>query len=132
MPGKNYGPSVSGYLNPNGRNWEDVIFQAGKAILDKELNLGQDIDVGAAEADLRRAMPSGWISDDFTDNAPGALFFVSGSVGNVVTLENSLQAQINGWLLDIANTGTISTNTLQLPPPPTGAGAVRIDLVILE
>ena len=133
MSGKNYGPNVSGYDNPVGRNWETVVFQAGKAVLDRELNLGQDIDVGSAEAVLGRSMPSGWFSSGFLDNDPSTLpVFVSSPGANTIVFENNLAAQVNGWLLDIANTGTISTNTLALPAPPTGAGAVRTDLLILE
>ena len=72
---KNYGPAVSGYLDPNGRDWETVVFQAGKPVLDKELNLQQDIDGGQAESDLIRAMPSGWIANGFLNNSTPVPFF---------------------------------------------------------
>jgi hypothetical protein len=129
MSGKNYGPIVSGYLDPTGRNWEDVIFQSGKAVLDKELNLGQDLDIGQAETVLRRDLPSGWISDDFLSSSPGTLGGGSSPGGNVLVF-STRQAHVNGWLLTLANTGVIGTNTVQFPaPPPAG---VRTDLLFLE
>ena len=36
---KNLGSLVSGYLDPEGRNWETAVYQSGKPVLDKELNL---------------------------------------------------------------------------------------------
>ena len=133
MSGKNYGPIVSGYLDPTGRNWEDVIFQKGKAVLDKELNLGQDIDVGQAEVVLRRDLPSGWLANDVLSNAAGNLpLFVSSATGNVLVLQNALKAHVNGWLFTIQHTDTINTNTLTLAAAPVGAGASRIDFIFLE
>lgn len=133
MAGKNYGPIVSGYLDPTGRNWEDVIFQKGKAVLDKELNLGQDIDVGQAEAVIRRDLPSGWISDEFLDNASGSsALFVSSPGTDTLILQNPLKAHVNGWIFTIQHTGTINTNTVTLGTPPTGVATNRIDLVFLE
>src|ERR1700733_3106489 len=115
MAGKNYGPNVSGYLNPTGRNWEDVIFQAGKAILDRELNLGQDIDIGAAEKDLSRDLPSGWLSSEFLNNAPGNLsLFASSSGSNNLVLQSPLVANVNGWYFNIQHTNVINTNTVNL------------------
>lgn len=133
MSGKNYGPNVSGFLDPTGRNWEDVIFQAGKAVLDKELNLGQDIDVGQAEAVVRRDLPSGWISGDFLNNGPGnSTLFASSPGTNTLVLQNALVANVNGWLFKIQHTDTINTNTVTLAAAPVGPAAQRIDVVILE
>ena len=143
MAGKNYGPNVSGYLDPTGRNWEDVIFQAGKAILDVEQNLFQDISTGLAEGAIRRdasntvqtvpPMPSGWIANDFLDNAAGTLpIFVGSSAGNILTLQNKLTAHVNGWVFLVQHTNVINTNTVTLPAAPTGLGAQRTDMVFLE
>lgn len=124
--GKNYGPSVSGYLDPTGRNWETVVFEAGKPVLDKELNLGQDI------AELR-ATASGWLAADFLDAAAGSLaaIFTSGAAGSIVAFPN-LRAEVNGWVLNVANTEANGSNTLTLPAPPIGAGVKRTDVVVLE
>ena len=133
MSGKNYGPNVSGYLDPTGRNWEDVIFQAGKAILDRELNLGQDIDVGQAEMDLRRDLPSGWLSPEFLNNSPNDLALFASSPGaNNLVLQNGLLANVNGWYFLVQHTNVINTNTVNLGAAPTGAGVQRTDLVFLE
>jgi hypothetical protein len=132
MSGKNYGPNVSGYLDPTARNWRDVIFQAGKAVLDKELNLGQDIDVGTAEQDLRRDLPSGWLSNDFLATSGATSLFVSSAGGNALTLLNALVAHVNGWTFKVQDTGTINTNTVNLGAAPTGTAAQRTDFVFLE
>jgi hypothetical protein len=132
MSGKNYGPAVSGYLDPTGRNWETTVFQAGKPVLDKELNLTQDIDGGQAEADLRRSMPSGWITSDPLNVAASAPFFVFNPAALTLQLQQGMLAHVNGWLLNIEHTGVINTNTLALTAGPSGAGATRMDLVILE
>jgi hypothetical protein len=149
MSGKNFGPAVSGYLIPTGRNWETAVFQAGKPVLDKELNLEQDIDGGQAETDLQRDMPSGWISDDFLSTSdPTAGFFVFNPASLTLQLvqpatglpkpngsppySQGLVAHVNGWLLNIQHTGVINTNTLTLTAGPSGNGSTRTDLVIVE
>jgi hypothetical protein len=135
MSGKNFGPAVSGYLNPTGRNWETTVFQAGKPVLDKELNLQQDIDGGQAEADLQREMPSGWIANDFLTSS-GTLFAAGVSNQPLTLTTPTMVAHVNGWLLTIINTnvtasGSIS-NQLTLTAGPSGTGATRTDLIILE
>jgi hypothetical protein len=130
---KNYGPAVSGYLIPDGRSWETVVTQAGKPILDKELNLSQDLDGGAAQEDLRRAMPSGWMSDDFlTTSDPVGAVFTPVVSANALKIPNGLKAHVNGWLLDIRNSYANGFNQLDLTAGPAGAGSKRTDLVILE
>jgi hypothetical protein len=113
MSGRNFGPAVSGYLDPTGRAWETVVFQAGKPVLDKELNLEQGIDGGQAENDLRRAMPSGWISDDFLiAEDPTVGFFVQINESLTLQIVQGLVAHVNGWLLDIEYTNTTGTSNL--------------------
>ena len=133
MATKNFGPAVSGYLDPTGRNWETAVYQAGKPVLDKELNLQQDVDGGQAEAGIRRAMPSGWIADDFlaTSDPVGGVFVQNATSLNLQMVQG-LVAHVNGWLLKIQHTGTINTNTLLLSAGPSGNGAARTDLVVLE
>jgi hypothetical protein len=130
-PTKNYGSAVSGFLDPTGRNWETVVFQAGKPVLDVELNLQQDIDNGGDENNLRNSMPSGWIADDFVGSSnPTSGIFIPTVTSNTIQIPQGLKAFVNGWLLDVANTGLISTNQLVLPAPP-GSGT-RTDVVVLE
>lgn len=132
MSGKNFGPAVSGYLDPTGRNWETAVFQAGKPVLDKELNLQQDIDGGQAESGFQRAMPSGWLADGFLDSSNPHRFFVFNAASLTLQVSQNLAAHVNGWLLKISHTGLQNTNTLTLTPGPTGNGSTRTDLVILE
>jgi hypothetical protein len=130
---KNYGLAVSGYLLPDGRSWETVVTQAGKPLLDRELNLSQDLDGGAAQEALRRAMPSGWLSDDFlTTSDPVGTIYASLAVANAIRIPNGLKAHVNGWLLNISNSYANGFNQLNLTAGPAGAGAKRTDLVILE
>jgi hypothetical protein len=130
---KAYGPAVSGYLIPDGRAWETVVTQAGKPLLDKELNLSQDLDGGAAQEALRLAMPSGWISSDFlTTSDPVSAIFTPVVVANALKTPNGLKAHVNGWLLNISNSYANGFNQLDLTAGPAGAGAKRTDLVILE
>lgn len=132
MP-KNFGPAVSGYLVPTGRSFETVVYQSGKPILDRENNLLQDIDGGAAQEGLRRVMPSGWLSDDFLNSSnPVAAIFNEIAVSNTLEIPNGLQAHVNGWLLNVQQTNTTGANRLSLGAGPVGAGANRTDLVVLE
>lgn len=134
MSGKNYGPSVSGYLDPTGRNWETTVFQAGKPVLDKELNLQQDLDEGFGQTSLRRAIPSGWLSDDFltTSDPTSAIFTSLPTISNTLAIPNGLTAHVNGWILKVQHTNATGSNRLNLGAGPVGNGVRRTDLVILE
>ena len=132
MGTKNFGPAVSGYLNPTGRNWETTVFQAGKPVLDKELNLQQDIDGGQAETDLITEMPSGWLGTNFLTASNAAPFFVFNAASLKFQVLQGLTAHVNGWLLNITHTGVINTNTLTLSAGPTGNASTRTDIVVLE
>ena len=133
MGSKNLGPGVSGYLNPDARAWETTVFQAGKPVLDKELNLQQDVDGGAGQLALKLAMRSGWISEDFlnTSDMSGAIFLPS-LVSNEYALPGLL-AHVNGWVIPVLDTGkNDDTNIIDLGAGPVGAGIKRADLVVLE
>lgn len=130
MPNKNLGPSSSGYSIPDGRAWETVVFQVGKPVLDKELILSSDLASGATQDTLTRLMPSGWISEDFLGS--------SSAIYNTTTTLNTLDfagclAHVNGWLVRVERTATsTAANRVDLGAAPTGLGANRTDLVILE
>lgn len=129
MTQKNFGPAVSGYLDPDGRAWETAVFQAGKPVLDKELNLGQDIDDGAGQLAVKLGLPSGWLAPDLLGGAP---LTVGSTPANGVVL-GPMQAHVNGWIVPVLGTGTNNqTNLLTLPAAPVGAGVKRTDVVILE
>jgi len=130
---KDFGPGVSGYDVPEGRAWETVVYQSGKPILDKENNLLQDVDGGAAQANLRRAMPSGWLSNDFvnTSDSVGAIFAPS-ATANYVEIPNDILAHVNGWLVKLRHTNATGHNEVDLGASPAGVGALRTDVVLLE
>jgi len=133
MPTKNYGPSVSGYDVPDGRAFETVCFEAGKAVLDRELNLSEDLDIGSGQTALKTALPSGWLSDDFlTTSDPTSAIFSYLEVANTIEIPNGLKAHVNGWLLNIQHTNTTGSNYLDLGVGPVGQGAQRTDLIFLE
>lgn len=131
---KNYGPAVSGYLDPTGRNWETAVFQAGKPVLDKELNLQQDLDEGFGQTSLQRAIPSGWLADDFliSSDPVAAIFTSLPTISDTIEIPNSLKAHVNGWILNILQTNATGSNQLNLGAGPVGAGTLRTDIVILE
>lgn len=132
MTTKNY-PSSDGYLDPDLRNWETVVYGVNKPVLPKELNLSEDIDIGAGQAALRRAIPSGWISDDSVGTSSHSSgIFIASATANTIQLPQGLIAHVNGWLLTVSNTNVSGVNQLTFPASPSGAGARRTDIVILE
>lgn len=131
---KEFGPAVSGYNLPDGRAWETVVFEAGKPVLDRELNLSQDVDGGAAQAVLKRSTPSGWVSDDFINLAGNDLqaIFTSSAVANQIEIPNNILAHVNGWLINVEHSYATGSNDIDLGAPPTGQGTQRTDIVFLE
>ena len=133
MPIKNFGPGVSGYDIPDGRSWETVVTQAAKPLLDRELNLTSDVTGGAAQAALRATMPSGWLSEDFTNTSdPVGAIFTPSVVANTLAIPNALKAHVNGWMIQVRDTNATGSNRLLLGAGPAGAGAQRTDMVVLE
>jgi hypothetical protein len=129
---KNYGAAVSGYLDPEGRSWETTVFQAGKPVLDKELQLAQDTGQEAERVRNVRATPSGWLSQDFLSCFDLATLFVPNTISNELSLAQDLPASVNGWPLLVSNTGSNTGNRVNLGAGPVGVGAKRTDLVVLE
>ena len=133
MGSKNLGPGVSGYLNPDERAWETTVFQAGKPVLDKELNLQQDVDGGAGQLATKLAMFSGWISEDFLNTSDmSAAVFTPSLVADQYEFP-ALLAHVNGWIVSVTNTNmNTGENAVDLGAGPVGAGIKRTDLVVLE
>lgn len=132
MTTKNYGPAVSGYLDPDGRAFENLVHQAGKPVLDKELNLGADLNQVAAQMVLRRAIPSGWISNDFTDRMSSLSGLFQATIDLNTLAMPSMLAHVNGWLIPVVHTNANGSNKISLGVGPSGAGSKRTDLVVLE
>lgn len=132
MGTKNYGPAVSGYLDPDGRNFENPVFQAGKPVLDKELNLAEDIANTFGLSLARRIAPSGWLTNEHLNKSdPLATLFVPSATANLLVLGN-LAALVNGWPVNVSYTGSATQNQVSLGAGPVGNGAKRTDLVVLE
>lgn len=131
---KDLGVGVSGYLEPEGRNWESVVYQASKPVLDKELNLIQDAEQEQERRIRRRStMPSGWLASDLLDSADmTSAIFTASAVADELNIPQNLRAIVNGWLIRVANTNSSTLNLLDLGAAPSGAGTRRTDLVILE
>lgn len=132
---KNFGTGVSGWLDPEGRNWETGVYQASKPVLDKELNLTQDAGQNELRRVGKRSFPSGWLMSDFlnTSDMTSAIFTLS-AIANDLIIPQDLYAIVNGWLIRVGytNASGSSLNHLDLGASPSGAGSKRTDLVVLE
>lgn len=135
MTTKNYGSGVSGYLDPEGRNWETGVYQASKPILDSELNLVQDVSQNEIRRLGKRSFPSGWLSGDFLSTSDmTAAIFTQSAIADDLEIPQDLYAAVNGWLVRVGYTNAAggTKNRLDLGASPSGAGAKRTDLVVLE
>jgi hypothetical protein len=133
MGQKYFGPAVSGYLNPDGRSFETTVFEAGKPVLDRELNLSQDLDSGFALGVARGLAASGWLTDSHVNSSePVSSLLVTSSTANTLELANGIQALVNGWNINVSYTNSGVSNILPVGAGPAGNGAKRTDLVILE
>ncbi len=132
---KNFGTGVSGWLDPEGRNWETGIYQASKPVLDKELNLTQDVAQNEGRRIGKRSLPSGWLMTDFlsTSDMITAIYTTS-AIANDLEIPQDIYALVNGWLIRVGytNAGGTTKNRLDLGAGPSGAGSKRTDLVVLE
>lgn len=128
---RSYGPGVSGYLDPSERAWETTVFQTAKPVLDKELNLGADLDGLLAQGVALSGIPSGWLAKDILDGPEHFSIFQPGG-SNELRSSGPLYANVNGWCIKVVNTNLAGANVLDLGPGPVGAGGKRVDLVILE
>lgn len=141
----NYGPGVSGVLDPTGTQYTDVIFQAGKPPCDREMTFVNDLSNEANRKSNLGSMPSGFLGNGTNQQAS----FLTDSrwsnwykFGTQRTGEQAavVYANVNGWLIPITETktgtppgspnNTDTYNVITLDPPPTSD--TRIDFVFLE
>lgn len=133
-----YLPSTSRDLDPTNYAWDSIVYQAGRPMLDSELNLTQDI------LNKKNTLPSGMISYQGQDDTIGSFSFEDPYTGDPLVLNadfiangfviNPFKAMVNGMVIDVRNTdATDGTNkiTLDAPTPGVGAGD-RGDFVFLE
>lgn len=128
-----YLPSTSRDLDPTNYAWDSLVYQAGRPMLDSELNLTQDI------LNKKNTLPSGMISYQGQDDPIGSFAFQSPSDPNFTAnafVINPFKALVNGIAIDVRNTDAVDgTNKITLPAPDTGGGidsGDRGDFVFLE
>jgi hypothetical protein len=133
MTTKNYGTVVSGYRDPEGRNWETTVFQQSKPIVDADLQLAQDSNQNELTRQLKRNHPSGWVMPEFlaTSDMTSATFVAP--VRNYLNTVSDIYAWVNGWLVRVGYTASVtSSNAISLGAPTALAGARRPTFVFLE
>jgi len=129
---KDFGTGVSLISENEGYNYDMVVFQKGKPIMDSEVNLLQQIQLDINQKQLS-FMPSGWLSyyPFYTDKLEPYKFYTQNP-----SFPRPEYALVNGIVVHVTNTGTSTDNlniidfsTLLPPAPSTGN---RISGVFLE
>jgi len=146
--------TVSRHLKVPERSFSQVVSEAGKPVLDAELNLDQDLSIWADRNYRAWLTPSGWLrgltradtlADYITVTAPGGLVddSSSGTLIDAGTLVNSfvlprLEATVAGFpvTVEYTNTRTPDYNLIELDAPTIYDGTAltvkRTDFVFLE
>jgi len=143
----NLGPGVSRVLDPNGREFLEVILQQGKPPMDAEFNLLQEIAADFSRTAVLRGTPSGWLGNetstmaDYITNSQWSNWFKFGSQ-RTGEKQAIMWAVVNGWLVPVTSTRTGTPpgapndvdawNLIALDPPPANSGDFRTDFVFLE
>lgn len=145
--GNNLGTGVSRVLDPNDREFIEVIWQQDKPPLDSELNFLQELSINYSRRFVSRGSPSGWLGDaigtvnSYETNPIWSNWFRFGRqrAGEQRSL---LWASVNGWVVPVGGTRTGSPpgspndadlfNIIALDPPPSNSGDIRADFVFLE
>ena len=136
---KKFLPSTSRDLDPTNYAWDSIVYQAGRPMLDSELNLTQDV------LNKKSTLPSGMISYQGQDDSIGSFVFEkpydnagdpNGNFTANAFVINPFKAMVNGMVIDVRNTGaTDGTNKVQLLEAESGGGTnagVRAEFVFLE
>jgi len=132
MTFKEYGPGVSGYLDPEERAFLTGVFQSAKPVLDTELNLASDLEDQISQGVPLSGTPSGWLTRDAIDQPDNFPIFQAVGASNTLQVSGPLLANVNGWLVRVTNTGIAPGNQLDLGAGPAGAASKRVDFVLLE
>jgi photosystem II stability/assembly factor-like uncharacterized protein len=126
---KNLGDGVSSVNDGLGYNFDRVVFQDGKPILDSELNLAQELQ-GILSQKSTTHLPSGWLSYRacHTSSDLSNAFYTQNPEGSKPEV-----ALINGWPIYVTNTNTDKThvNKIDLSQNELRSGS-RVDGVFLE
>jgi hypothetical protein len=134
---QDFGTGVTRTLSAIERQFQVVVWQAGKPPLDSELNLMMQADWERVSNVVRAQMHSGWLTDpfasdkDFITEENWANWF---KVGRPQANQQApvLWASVNGWIVPVTGTGLDGdpSNRVNLFPAPSTDS--RIDFVFLE
>ena len=130
------GSSVSRYLSPTGRSWDEAVYQSGKPVLDAELNLSQEISQTQRQIVQQRVSPSGWLRGPLP-NTPASDFVFLGALDRNAFRMVARSAIVAGMPITVEYTVTDTTgfNSILLQPanlPTSSPGVKRTDFVFLE
>lgn len=134
------GGTVTRLLSAVDRNYKDVIFQAGKPVLDSELNFIGQVQNEFTASSLRSRFPSGIL--DFKAAGQNQIIVptldpsFSGLQSNEFLMQN-FTALVNGWVIPVNGSAVnggqytdLDWIAIELPPPPTSLS--EQNLVFLE
>ena len=130
------GSTVSRYLSPDERSWDEAVYQSGKPVLDAELNLSQEVNRTLRQIVQQRVNPSGWLRGPVPNRAFDDFGFPGVSDPDAFTMA-ARSAVVAGMPITVEYTDTITagSNLIQLDPanlPTTPPGVKRTDFVFLE
>ena len=130
------GSTVSRYLSPDERSWDEAVYQSGKPVLDAELNLSQEVNRTLRQIVQQRVNPSGWLRGPLPNSAFADFGFPGASDPDAFTMA-ARSAVVAGMPITVEYTDTITagSNLIQLDPanlPTTPPGVKRTDFVFLE
>ena len=135
------GSTVSRYLSPGERSWDEAVYQSGKPVLDAELNLSQEVGREIKRLLQNNEIPSGFLRGplplnalaDFRFPAVGAADFNANSLymrkRTAIVANMPVVVEYTGTTLDKDNLIQLSASTVYGGAP---ADIKRTDFVFLE
>lgn len=129
---KDYGSLLTRYLDPSETNYDTVVYQRGKPVLDSEFVFDQELQNSARQNLVRQAIPSGWMTGDFDSDEHADFDFRAEA--NTLYLINRPIVNVNGWVFPVEFTDSAVTgeNKIELPAPPATSGNTATDFIYLE
>jgi len=126
-------------LSIENRNFDNIIYEPTKPVLDAELNGMTDIISAKLQDMIRSKVPSGWFNADYSlgyDNTGLTYGISTTNTSNTFYIcsrrETPLTAVVNGWLINVGGTNSNNDSLIEIElNNPPGMGS-REDLVFLE